>query len=52
MLILGKKIKYPTLSNSEKIARGVTGEKLKFMGESFINIFFNGKERKLKAFVM
>ena len=22
------------------------------MGETFINIFFNGKERKLKAFVM
>ena len=22
------------------------------MGETFINVFFNGKERKLKAFVM
>ena len=47
-----KKIKCPTLSNSKKIARGVTGEKLKFMGETFINVFFNGKERKSKAFVM
>ena len=34
------------------MAKGVTGEKLKFMGETFINVFFNGKERKLKAFVM
>ncbi len=48
----GKKIKYPTLSNSKKIAKGITGEKLKFMGETFINVFFNGKERKLKAFFM
>ena len=34
------------------MAKGVTGEKLKFMGETFINVFFYGKERKLKAFVM
>ena len=44
-----KKIKCPTLSNSKKIAKGVTGEKLKFVGEIFINAFFNGKERKLTA---
>ena len=25
---------------------------MKFMGETFINVFFNGKERKLKAFVI
>ena len=36
----------------KKIANGVTGEKLKFMWESFIIFFFNGKERKLKAFVV
>ena len=47
-----KKVKCPTLSNSKKIARGVTGEKFKFMGETFVNAFFNGKERKLKAFVL
>ena len=47
-----KKIKCPTLSNLKKIARGVTGEKLKFTGETFINVFFNGNERKLKASVL
>ena len=47
-----KKIKCPTLGNSKKIAKDVTGEKLRFMGETFINVFFNGKERKLKVFVM
>ena len=46
-----KKIKCPTLCNSKKIAKGVTREKLKLTGETFINVFFNGKERKLKAFV-
>ena len=47
--------KNPTLSNSKKkkkIAKGLTGEKLKFMGETLINFFFNGKERKLKEFVL
>ena len=39
----------PTLNISKK---GVTGKKLKFMGENSMNVFFNGKERKLKAFVM
>ena len=34
------------------MAIGVTGEQSKFMGETFINIFFNRKERKLKAFFM
>ena len=52
MLKLGKKIKSPTQSNSKKIAKGVTGEKLKLMEETFMNVFFNEKERKLKAFVM
>ena len=47
-----EKIKCPTLSNSKKIAKGIIGEKLKFMGETFINVFFTGKERKLKVFVM
>ena len=40
MLKLGKKLKCTTLSNLKKIAKSVTGEKLKFMGETFINIFF------------
>ena len=46
-----KKMKCLTLLNSKKIASGVTREKLKFMRKS-INVFFNEKERKLKAFVM
>ena len=40
------------MSNSTKIAKGVIVEKLKFMRENFINVFFNEKERILKAFVM
>ena len=40
------------MSHSKKIAKSVTGEELKFMGETFINVFFNVEERKLKAFVM
>ena len=47
MLKLGKKISNPEyLKKKKKIAKGVTGEKLKFMGETFMNVFFNGKERK------
>ena len=47
-----KKNKMSNLEWHEKIAKDVTGEKLKFMGETFINVFFYGKERKLKAFIM
>ena len=45
-------MKCPTLSDSKQIAKGVTGGKLKFMEETFMNVFFYGKERKLKVFVM
>ena len=40
------KIKCPTLLNSKKIARGIAGEKLEFMGDIFINVFFNGKKKE------
>ena len=51
MLKLGKTLSFQHCLTLKKY-RGVTGEKIKFMGETFINVFFNGKERKLKALVM
>ena len=43
-----KRIKRPILITSKKIARGVTGGKLKFLGEIVTNavFFFSGKEKK------
>ena len=48
---------YMSIINAEtwkkyKISNPVTGEKFKFVGETFINVFFYRKERKLKAFFM
>ena len=37
---------------STKIARSVTGEKIKFLGELFTNATFNGKIFKLKSFLL
>ena len=36
----------------EKIAHGITGNKLKFVGECYSNVSFMGKTLKLKGFVM
>ena len=52
MLKLGKKLSARLCFTQKKIARDVNGEKLKFMGKTLINVFFNGKERKLKVFVI
>ena len=38
-----KKIRRPMLLKMEKIARGITGNKLKFVGECYTNVTFMGK---------
>ena len=47
-----ERIGSPMLTTSKKIARGVTGEKLKFLGECYVNVTFLEKKMKLKTFVM
>ena len=47
-----KKIGKPTLLKTEKIAHGMTGSKLRFVGEYYTNVIFMGKTLRLKGFVM
>lgn len=47
-----KKIGKPTLVRSEKVAKGVTGRKLNFIGEFMCNISFGGKTCKAKVYVL
>lgn len=42
----------PTLLKSNKIARTVTGKRINFVGEIWVNINFNNKTIKMKIFVM
>ena len=41
-----------TNSKTEKIALGITENKLKFVGECYTNLIFMGKSLKLKGFIM
>lgn len=47
-----KRLGKPTMIKSSKIARSVTGEKIKFKGELIANTTFNGKTLKLKLFIL
>ena len=47
-----KRLGKPTMIKSYKIARSVTGEKIKFKGGLIINTTLNGKTLKLKLFIL
>ena len=47
-----KNIGKPTLLKSNKIARTVTGRKINFVGEGWLNIHFNNKIKKMRIFVV
>ena len=47
-----KKVGRLTLFKIEKIAHGIAGNRLKFVGEYYTNVTFMGKTLKLKGFVM
>ena len=47
-----KNIQKPTLFNSNKIARTVTGRKINFVDEVWLNINFKNKKKKMKIFLM
>ena len=47
-----EKVDRRTLLKTEKIAYGIKGNKLKFIGEYYTNITFKVKTLKLKGFVM
>lgn len=42
----------PTLIKTNRIAKGITGDTIKFIGELVTNVSFKGKTIKLKAYVM
>ncbi|XP_026441989.1 uncharacterized protein K02A2.6-like, partial [Papaver somniferum] len=46
------KIGKPTLMRTKKVARSVTGERIKFEGEVITNVTLKGKTLKLKMFVL
>ena len=47
-----KKIGKPELRNTSKIARGISGSKLKFKGEFDAKVTLNGKTHKTKIYVI
>ena len=47
-----KKIGRQTLLKTEKIAYGITGNKLEFVGQCYTNVTFMGKTLKSKGFIM
>ena len=47
-----RKIGRPTMLKTTKIARSVTGDKIKFEGEIIVNVTLNNKTKKMKLFVL
>lgn len=47
-----KNLGKPTLLKSKKIARTVTGDKIKLEGEIWVNVTFNNKIKQMRIFVM
>lgn len=47
-----RKLNKPVMLKTDKIARSVTGRKIKFVGEIVTNVTFNGMTKKLKMYVL
>lgn len=47
-----RKLNKSTMLRTDKIARSVTGRKIKFEGDVITNVTFNGMTKKLKMYVL